>query len=344
MLFGKSKKSIKIKQHDITDCGAACLASISAHYGLQLPIAKIRQMASTDKKGTNVLGMIEAAQKLGFQAKGVRGTLESLEKIPKPSIAHVIVKEVLHHFVVIYEVSATHITVMDPGTGTIEKKTREEFQKEWTGVLILLLPDESFKQGNEKISTYERFWFLINPHKTVMLQALFGAAIYTVLGLSTSIYVQKIVDNVIIEGNKNLLNLLSIGMVVLLLIQIFIGSLKTVFALKTGQQIDAQLILGYYKHLLKLPQQFFDTMRVGEIISRVNDAVKIRVFINDVAVKLVVDVFIVVFSFAMMFTYHWKLALIMLAVIPFYGAIYYAVNKVNKKVLRKLMEESADLE
>ena len=69
---------IKIKQHDITDCGAACLASISAHYKLQLPIAKIRQYASTDKKGTNILGLIEAATKLGFEAKGVRGDQESL--------------------------------------------------------------------------------------------------------------------------------------------------------------------------------------------------------------------------------------------------------------------------
>lgn len=344
MFFGKNKSNIKVKQHDITDCGAACLASVSAHYGLQLPIARIRQFASTDKKGTNVLGMIEAAQKLGFQAKGVRGTFESLSKIPKPAIAHIIVKEVLHHYVVIYDVTETHVTVMDPGFGTLIKKTHEEFKKEWTGVLILLLPDEGFQAGNEKISSFQRFWFLINPHKSIMIQALFGAAIYTVLGLSTSIYVQKIVDNVIIEGNRNLLNLLSLGMIGLLILQLFIGSLKSVFALKTGQQIDAQLILGYYKHLLKLPQQFFDTMRVGEIISRVNDAVKIRVFINDVAVKLVVDVFIVVFSFALMFTYYWKLALIMLAVIPFYAIIYYVVNKVNKKVLRKLMEESADLE
>lgn len=84
-----NKKTL-IKQHDITDCGAACLASVAAFYKLQLPIARIRQYASTDKKGTNVLGMVEAAQQLGFQAKGVRGTFESLGKIPKPAIAHVI--------------------------------------------------------------------------------------------------------------------------------------------------------------------------------------------------------------------------------------------------------------
>ena len=338
------KNHVTIKQHDITDCGAACLASIAAHYKLLMPLARIRQMASTDQKGTNVLGMIEAANRLGFQAKGVRGTFESLAKIPKPAIAHVIVKEVLHHFVVIYEVTAKHVLVMDPGPGKMVKHTHEEFQKIWTGVLILLLPDEQFAAGNEKVSALRRFWQLVRPHRSVMTQALFGALIYTVLGLSTSIYVQKIVDNVIVEGNRNLLNLLSIVMILILVLQLFIGSMKSMFALKTGQQIDARLILGYYKHLMKLPQQFFDTMRVGEIISRINDAVKIRAFINDAATGLVVNVFIVIFSFGMMFTYDWKLALIMLAVIPFYGIIYLIVNKLNKKYQRTLMEDSAELE
>lgn len=337
-------KNTIIKQHDITDCGAACLASISAHYKLMMPIARIRQMASTDQKGTNVLGMIEAATRLGFQAKGVRGTFESLSKIPKPAIAHVIVKEVLHHFVVIYDVTATHIVVMDPGPGKLVKHTHEEFKKIWTGVLILLLPNEQFETGNEKIAATQRFWHLIRPHRSVMIQALFGALIYTVLGLSTSIYVQKIVDNVIVEGNRNLLNLLSVTMILILILQLFIGSLKSMFALKTGQQIDARLILGYYKHLMKLPQQFFDTMRVGEIISRINDAVKIRAFINDAATSLVVNVFIVLFSFGMMFTYDWKLAMIMLAVIPFYAGIYVIVNKLNKKYQRTLMEDAAELE
>ena len=66
------KKGVKIKQFDITDCGAACLASVCAYYGLQFPIARIRQYAFTDQKGTNILGLIEAANKLGLSAKGVR--------------------------------------------------------------------------------------------------------------------------------------------------------------------------------------------------------------------------------------------------------------------------------
>lgn len=337
------KNSSRIRQRDISDCGAACLASIAAFYQLQLPVARIRQLAATDNKGTNVLGIIEAANKLGFEAKGVKGPWEALFNIPKPAIAHVVIKERLHHFVVIYRVTKKHVVVMDPADGLYHKLTHEAFKAMWTNVLILLMPSEDFKAGNEKISHLQRFWYLLKPHRSVVLQALFGAIVYTILGLSTSIYVQKIVDNVLVEGNKNLLNLLGIIMLLILLLQLFIGQLKSVFALKTGQQIDARLILGYYKHLLRLPQQFFDTMRVGEITSRISDAVKIRVFINDVAIGLVVNVFIVLFSFGLMFTYYWKLALIVLAILPVYGIIYWISNQVNRKMQRKLMEENAEL-
>lgn len=335
---------ITIKQHDITDCGAACLASVATHYKLQLPIARIRQYAGTDKKGTNVLGMIEAAEKLGFEAKGVRGEWESLSKIPKPAIAHIVVRKQLQHFVVIYKVTDTHITIMDPGDGKMHKKTKEEFLEEWTGVLVLLLPKEDFITGNEKVSILKRLWFLLRPHKFILLQAFVGSLIYTLLGFATSIYIQKITDFVLVGGNVRLLNLLSIIMVVLLILRVIVSVFKDIFLIKTGQQIDARLILGYYKHLLKLPQTFFDTMRVGEIISRINDAVKIRVFINEVSLNLTVNVLILFFSFGLMFFYYWKLALIMLLVIPFYALIYFIVNKLNKKTERTIMERSADLE
>lgn len=336
--------SIKIKQHDITDCGAACLASVASHYKLKMPIAKIRQYASTDKRGTNILGMIKAAEKLGFSAKGVKGQIDSLTKIPLPGIAHVIVNNNLHHFVVVYKVDGKHVNVMDPGNGKMKKYKLKEWTDIWTGVLIILVPGEDFQKGNNKVSVLRRFIFLMKPHKFIFVQALFGAMLYTILGLSISIYIQKITDHVLIEQNTNLLNLLSVGMIVILFIQIFVSATKSVFILKTGQQIDAQLILGYYKHLLTLPQQFFDTMRIGEIVSRIGDAVKIRVFINDVLITVFVNIFIIIFSFALMFTYYWKLALIVLLIIPLQLVVYLITNYLNKKTERKLMERGAELE
>lgn len=338
------KQRIQIQQHDIMDCGAACLASISAFYNLNMPIARIRQMASTDKKGTNVLGLIEASDQLGFSAKGVKGDFENLFEIPTPTIAHVIVNKTLQHYVVIYKVTDTFIEIMDPGDGQLHEVPHDEFKEIWTGVLVLLAPNEKFVAGDKKVSVESRFWHLLKPHKGMMVQVLLGAVVYTILGLSTAIFLQKIVDNVLPEDNRNLLNLMGMVMIVIIFLQVFINHARTLITLKTGQQIDARLILGYYKHLLRLPQQFFDSMRVGEIISRINDAVKIRSFINEVLVMFAVNIFILIFSFVLMFTYYWKLALIMLVIVPIFALIYKLSDKLNKTTQRKLMENAADLQ
>ena len=335
---------INIKQHDITDCGAACLASISSYYKLQMPLSKIRQLIGTNKEGTNILGMLEGAQKLGFDAKGVKADIASLYEIPKPAIAHIVIDGRLQHFVVIYKVSQKHVRIMDPGTGKSTNITIDRFKEQWTGVLVILLPNDSFEPRNEKVSQFLRFWYLLKPHKFILIQSLVGSLFYTILGFSTSIYIQKITDHVLLNESYKLLNIMSLSMVFLLVIQIILSVFKDVFLIRTGQEIDARLILGYYRHLLKLPQKFFDTMRVGEILSRINDAVKIRLFINNTSLTLMVNFFIIIFSFLLMFTYYWKLGLLMIGIIPIYLLIFFITNRLNKKTERSIMESSADLE
>ncbi|MDR1553051.1 MAG: peptidase domain-containing ABC transporter, partial [Prevotellaceae bacterium] len=334
-----------------SDCGAACLASVAAYYDLHLSVAKIRQMASTNKSGTNINGMVEAAESLGFAAKGVKALdqnykpkIDSLYKVPKPAIAHVLTNKNLMHFVVIYKIAKDKIYIMNPGTGEIEKRNIKDFYAEWTGYLILLVPDEDFIKRNEKTSITQRFWFLFKPHKAVFVQALFGSVIYTVLGLASSICVQKIIDYVIPEGNKNLLNLICVLMIAATLLSLFINYIRSLLMMRAGIQINTRLVLGYYKHLLKLPQSFFDTMRSGEIISRMGDAARINSFISGTMLNLVINIFTVVVSFALMFSYYWKLAVIMLVVIPVYYLIYFLYNKANRIVRRKLMEQGAELQ
>ena len=140
-----------IKQRDITDCGAACLASIAAHFKLGIPVSKIRQMAGTDQKGTNAWGLIKAAEKLGFTAKGVKGDISALPGIPCPIIAHVILNKTLLHYVVIYNQTKNHIEYMDPGDGKMHKTTIGKFGEIWTGVLILMAPCATFLPKDEKI-------------------------------------------------------------------------------------------------------------------------------------------------------------------------------------------------
>ena len=144
-----------IKQRDITDCGAACLASVAAYYNLSIPVAKIRQIAGTDQKGTNALGMIKAAEKLGFMAKGVKGGTDALPEVPCPAIAHVVIKDVLQHYVVLYAVKGNAVKYMDPADGKIHKTKLSEFGKIWTGVIIILAPGNAFKAINEKVFTID---------------------------------------------------------------------------------------------------------------------------------------------------------------------------------------------
>lgn len=338
------KRGILVRQHDMTDCGAACLVSVASYFNLKLSLSRIRQLANTDRQGTNMLGMIEAAEKSGFTAKAVRGTFHCLSDIPKPSIVHVAGGNHIHHFKVIYGIDKKTVKLMDPADGKMHKLNHGDFQKEWTGVILLLMPSDAFHPGMFHQSTGRRFISLIRPHRTVMLQSLFGAVMYALLGLSTSVYVQKIVDYVLTDGNINLLNLMSMVMLFLLFLRIFINLVKSILALKTGQQIDARLIMCYYRHLLDLPQRFFDTMRIGEILSRIGDAVKIRAFINNVSLDIVVNMMIVVFTSVIMIMFSFKMALIVMLGIPLYLVIYLVFNIFNKKVLRRIMENAAELE
>src|SRR5664279_5045989 len=134
------KKSIQIRQRDISDCGAACLASVLSYYGLQLPISRIRQYAGTDKRGTSLQGLIDAAQKLKFRARGAKASGATFRQIPMPAIFHLVTQDGLQHFVVVYKITDRHIWFMDPAFGKIFRTAMEPFKRQWSGVVLLLFP------------------------------------------------------------------------------------------------------------------------------------------------------------------------------------------------------------
>lgn len=321
-----------------------CLAYVGAHYRKILSIGLLRRFAGTGQAGTTALGLVEAAKRLGFSAKGVKGPGEALPTVPLPAIAHCLIDKKLLHYVVLVAWTPKHAQVMDPAVGRVEKWSHEKFTSAWTGVLILLAPDTGFQAGEQVVTPARRLWSLLQPHRGVLTQAFVGAMFSTLLALSTSIYVQKIVDNVIPDGNRQLLNLLGVAMLVVVGFKLVLGVFQSLLSLRTAQLIDAALILGYYRHLLRLPQPFFDTMRVGEITSRVADAVKIRNFLNTALLNLVLNPLILVFALGAMFFYSWKLALLSLALVPLNAALYWFINFRNRTYQRQLMERGADFD
>jgi len=332
-----------IRQRDISDCGPACLASVCGFYGLQVTVSAIRHLALTDQKGTSVLGIVEAAIVLGLDAKGIRTEYGSLGLMTLPAIAHVIIDEKISHYMVLVKATAKGVLVMDPAEGKLKKLTEEEFRKIWTGVMIMMLPGDKFLP-NEKISDFTRIKELVSPFKKLLILASVCAAIVSFLGISMSVYVKEIVDEILVKKDKLLLEIISAMAIILLLIQFLVSITRNLLVLKTGRSINSSLIMAYYRHVLKLPQSFFNRMQVGEILSRINDAVKITTFIHDVAVNIIVDILVVIFSLAMMFYYNWRIALLILSIVPFYGLLYHISNRINKNWQRRIAVAGAELD
>ncbi|HDS07561.1 MAG TPA: peptidase domain-containing ABC transporter [Bacteroides sp.] len=337
-------RKVCIRQHDSSDCGPACIASVMAFYGTRIPLARIRQMAGTDRVGTSMYGVIRALEQLEFEAKGLEGSMEHLETLPVPFIAHVELESGMPHYVCVYRVNGRYLSVMDPAEGRLRRWSRDAFEKRWSGALVAMVRGISSSKLKTTGGRASRIITLLEPVWRPVLQAIFAAVIYTILGLSTSLYVGNLTDHVFVSRNSGLLNLMSITMVLITLLMIFMYAVRNLNVLKTGQVIDNQLVLSYYRHLFRLPQRFFDGIRTGEVVSRINDAIKIRGFINDAAIGILVNFLILLFSFGLMFFLHWKLALLMLAVIPLYAVIYWFFNRRNRRVERRIMEQSASLE
>ena len=332
------------KQRDATDCGACCLAAVLEHFDSRHSLAEVRRLAGTNRSGTTALGLVEAARALGLVARAVKGAVEQIPGVPLPAIAHCVIDRRLLHFVVLVAWGGKRAKVMDPAVGRPEWWSREKFQSVWSGVLILLAPGEQFQTGDHTVSPTRRLWRLLQPHQAMLAQAFVGAAVSTVLALGTSVFVQKIVDYVIPDGNRPLLNLLGLAMLVVLGAKLVRGVFQSLLSLRTAQCIDARLILAYYQHLLRLPQPFFDSMRVGEITSRVTDAVKVRNFLNNTLLNLVLNPLILCFALVAMAFYSWKLALLSLVLVPANGVVYWFTNRRNRSYQRQLMERAADFD
>ncbi|MDO5518379.1 MAG: cysteine peptidase family C39 domain-containing protein, partial [Clostridium sp.] len=277
-----------IKQYDITDCGAACLATICKQYGLKTPITKIRETAGTDTQGTNAYGVIKAAEQLGFSAKGVKGNQEAFfSEFPLPAIAHVVIDGTLLHYVVVHKITKKQVIIADPGKGIV-KYTPEELFKIWTGVLILLVPNQSFKKGKETKGLFERFFYLLLPQKGLLIQVFLASLIYTLLGILGAFYMKELLDNILPYGLMKTLHILSCGVIGLYVLQVVLSGFRAHLLLYLSQKLDIALLLGYYEHVLRLPMNFFGTRKVGEIISRFQDAGHVRDAISGATLTIMI--------------------------------------------------------
>lgn len=343
-----------IKQHDITDCGAACLATIAKQNGYQISISKIREIAGTDKQGTNAYGVIKAAEQLGFSAKGVKGNKEAFfSEFPLPCIAHVIVNGNLMHYVVIHKITKKQVIIADPGEGIVKLKPEEFFGEvsdgknppkyQWTGVLILLVKSESFVKGKETKGLFARFFHLLLPQKRLLLHIFLASLIYTVLGILGAFYFKALVDDIMPDGLLVTLTTLSVGMILLNVFKVVLDAIRSHLLLYLSQKLDIALLLGYYRHVLELPMKFFGSRKVGEIVSRFNDASKVRDAISGATLTIMIDTIMAIAGAIILFMQNAKMFGIAVIMVVLYMIIVIGFQKSYEKWNRHQMEDNAQL-
>jgi ATP-binding cassette subfamily B protein len=219
-----------VRQRDMMDCGAAALATVALHYRRPIGLEQMRELTGTDRAGTNLLGLVQAAEHLGFSAKAVKGLYEALPQVPLPAIAHVRTEEGLGHFVVLHRLTKHGVIVADPAREVVQL-SREAFCRRWTGYLLILVPahpGSPARQGGTPGSPWRRFVGLLRPHTSLLVEAFCCAFLMTVLGLSTAYFLQHLVDGVLVRQEQRLLNALSIGMVLVLLFRTLFGLLRQI--------------------------------------------------------------------------------------------------------------------
>lgn len=220
-------KYIFVKQHDATDCAAACLAMVCLHYKKETTITKLRDIMGTDLKGTNLIGLKKCSDELGFTSQAVRVDKEGfLSKYTLPCIANIITKEGLSHFVVIFKITKTHVIVGDPAKDLLRLEI-DEFYKNFTGALLILKPNQDFASGKIKgEKVFNRFLKLLLPQKKLFIYSIFASIILTVLGIVSSLFNKIIMDEILPYQLKGMLVSVLIIFAVIAVTQVVIGFVR----------------------------------------------------------------------------------------------------------------------
>lgn len=332
-----------VKQHDATECGVACLATILKQYGTNISITKLREITGTDSMGTNATGLIKAAKSFGFSAKGVQGDQESfLSGFPLPAIAHVIVDGSLLHYVVIHKITKKNVIIADPAKGIL-KYSIEEFLKQWTGVLILLSPTSKMEKRNEKQGTLWRFFYLLIPQKNLLLQIFLSSLVITGLGIMASFYFRFIMDDIVPNTLEKTLTTVSLCIIGLYIFKILLEAFRTQLILYLSQKLDIPLILGYYQHVMGLSLGFFGSKKIGDLVSRFADASKIREAISGATLTIMIDTLMVVIGGIVLYMQNNTLFFIALVMVIIYGVIVFCFNHPIRSVNQEQLQRSAKL-
>lgn len=348
------KKVHLINQHDEKDCGAACLSMILTYYGKKMPMAAIREAIQVDQYGASIYGLLDGAEKYDLEANTIKGDADAVikavieKRIPLPAIIRIVNKEHFEHFVLITGANKKKVFICDPGKGKYHLSV-DNFRKCYLGHVVTFTPNKKFKKEKQRKGNFKCFLQMILRQKTLIASIGLLSLLVTGIGLIGTYLFQYLIDTALpsMEGEHHLSEGLELFAVMIFyvgilylfkfLVQFLRGKLVTLMS----KRIDLPLMLGYYDHVADLPMRFFDTRKTGEILSRFQDAAKIREAISGVTLTLMIDVVLVIICGCTLYKQSPALFSIAFSIFLLYLLTIVIFVKPLKKFNRDIMEENS---
>ena len=339
-----SYKRTFVPQIDARDCGVAALASIAKFYGSDFSLAHLRELAKTNKEGTTALGIVKAANEMGFETRPVQAdkTLFDMSDVPYPFIVHVNKEGKLQHYYVVYQTKKDYLIIGDPDPSVkITKMSKERFFSEWTGVAIFLAPKPSYQPHKDKKNGLLSFLPLIFKQKSLITYIVLSSLLVTIINIGGSYYLQGILDEYIPNQMKTTLGIISVGLVITYILQQVMSFSRDYLLTVLSQRLSIDVILSYIRHIFELPMSFFATRRTGEIISRFTDANSIIDALASTILSLFLDVSILILVGGVLLAQNPSLFLLSLISIPIYMVIIFSFMKPFEKMNHDVMQSNS---
>ncbi len=330
--YGWGKKLPVIIQTEVAECGLASMAMVANYHGHQVDLNALRRKFSISSKGATLQGLIQLADSLQLSSRPLRLDLHELSQLQTPCILH----WDLNHFVVLKAIKGKQITIHDPAVG-VRTMRMEEFSKHFTGVALELTTTPDFKP--EKIAKKAKlsdFWSRITGIKRVLIQILILSVLLQAFAIATPFYTQLVVDDVIISKDMNLLMILALGFGLLALVNILVTALRSVIILYMGTQLNIQMAANLFRHLLKLPMDYFEKRHIGDVISRFGSLQTVKDLLTTGVIETIVDGIMAIGLVVMMYIYSPLLGLIVTVAVVLYVLLRLALYR----PYRQLNEES----
>ena len=326
---------LMLEAQEEVDQGLQALALLLRFHGIAIDVGQIKHQFGGAR--VNIPEMLRCAKTLKMKARAVTADWTYLQKVQLPAI----VECQGGGFIILGKVSDEGALVHAPSIGRPQAMTREQFEAEWTGRIVLMARRASL---SDLARRFDVTWFLqaMQKYRRMFAEVLVASFFLQLFALATPLFFQVVTDKVLVHRGFSTLDVLFVGLLTVSIFETVLGALRTYVFAHTTNRIDVELGARLFRHLSALPIGYFETRRTGDSVARVRELENIRNFLTSSALTLVVDLFFTFVFLAVMFYYSPTLSWIVIGSFPFYIAVSAGVTPMFHRRLEEKFNRGAE--